>query len=143
MKFEDCKYSKQLAYKKEAFSFGTVYVTEYFLLSEFNEGIHVDHKIASELISRFSNLISKGIKIGYIANRFNSYSFDPQLWVDFNKDYDAFVASAIVTYSNFSYLNASLEKKFFNKSLKRCKNIEEAIGWIMNLKEFKTDINQN
>ncbi|EPR73703.1 hypothetical protein ADIWIN_1340 [Winogradskyella psychrotolerans RS-3] len=143
MKFEDSKYSRHLAYKKETFSFGTVYVTEHFLLSEFNEGIHVDNNIAKELVSRFSNVISKGIKIGYIANRYNSYSFDPQLWVDFNKDYDAFVASAIVTYSNFSYLNASLEKKFFNKSLKRCKSVEEAIEWVLNLEEFKTGINQN
>ncbi|GAA4245071.1 MULTISPECIES: hypothetical protein [Winogradskyella] len=143
MKFEDSKYSTQIEYRKEEFSFGTIYITEHFLLSEFNEGIHVDYNIASELISRFSNFISKGVKIGYIANRYNSYSFDPQLWVDFNKDYDAFIASAIVTYSNFSYLNASLEKKFFNKSLKRCKNIDEAIEWIMNLEEFKTRVNQN
>jgi len=143
MKFEDSKYSKEIEYKKEEFSFGIVYVTEYFLLSEFNEGIHVDHNITAELISRFNDIISNGIKIGYIANRYNSYSFDPQLWVDFNKDYDAFVASAIVTYSNFSYLNASLEKKFFNKSLKRCKSLEEAIDWILNLKEFKTESIQN
>ena len=40
MKFEDCKYSKLLAYKKIEFSFGTLYETEYFLLSELNEGIH-------------------------------------------------------------------------------------------------------
>ncbi|REG87982.1 hypothetical protein [Winogradskyella sediminis] len=143
MKFEDSKYSKEIEYKKEEFSFGTVYVTKYFLLSELNEGIHVDHNITAELISRFNDIISKGIKIGYIANRYNSYSFDPQLWVDFNKDYDVFVASAIVTYSNFSYLNASLEKKFFSKSLKRCKSIEEAIDWILDLKEFKTESIQN
>ncbi|WP_179335138.1 hypothetical protein [Winogradskyella costae] len=143
MKFEDSKYSNQIAYKKEVFSFGSIYVTKHFLLSEFNEGIHVDYDIAIELISRFSPLLSKGVKIGYIANRYNSYSFDPQIWVDFNKDYDAFVASAIVTYSNFSYLNASLEKQFFNKSLKRCKSLEEAVEWITNLKEFKNEINQN
>ncbi|MBU2927220.1 hypothetical protein [Winogradskyella psychrotolerans] len=143
MKFEDSKYSKLLSYKKVEFSFGTLYETEYFLLSELNEGIHVDHHIASELISRFSDLILRGHKIGYIANRYNSYSFDPQLWVDFNNDYDAFIASAIVTYSDFSYLNASLEKQFFSKSLKRCDNLEQAIEWIMNLKEFKKDTNQN
>tara|TARA_R110002049_G_scaffold286873_1_gene468696 strand:- start:1627 stop:2058 length:432 start_codon:yes stop_codon:yes gene_type:complete len=143
MKFEDSKYSKLLAYKKEHFSFGTIYATEHFLLSELNEGIHVDHNIANELISRFSDQISKGTKLGYIANRYNSYSFDPQLWVNFNNDYDAFIASAIVTYSNFSYLNASLEKQFFNKSLKRCINLDQAIEWIMNLREFKNDINQN
>ncbi|SDI61344.1 hypothetical protein [Winogradskyella thalassocola] len=143
MKFEDSKYSKLLTYKKEEFSFGTIYVTEYFLLSELNEGIHVDHHIASELISRFSDHIIKGTKTGYIANRYNSYSFDPQLWVDFNNDYDSFVASAIVTYSDFSYLNASLEKQFFSKSLKRCNSLEQAIEWMMNLKEFENKTSQN
>lgn len=143
MKFEDSKYSKLLAYKKEAFSFGTIYIKKQFLLSEFNEGIHVDHHIASELIARFSDHITKDTKIGYIANRYNSYSFNPQLWVDFNMDYDVFVASAIVTYSDFSYLNASLEKQFFSKSLKRCDSLEQAIEWIMNLKEFKKGVNQN
>lgn len=118
-------------------------MTEHFLLSELNEGIHVDHHIASELISRFSEFISKGIKTGYIANRYNSYSFNPQLWVDFNKDYDAFIASAIVTYSDFSYLNASLEKQFFSKSLKRCDSLDQAIEWMMNLKEFNIETNQN
>ncbi|WP_179337729.1 hypothetical protein [Winogradskyella ludwigii] len=143
MRFEDSKYSKRFTYKKEVFSFGTLYVTEQFLLSEINEGVHVDINIATELISRFNDHIMKGVKIGYIANRYNSYSFDPQLWVDFNNEYDIFVAAAIVTYSNFSYLNASLEKEFFSKSLKRCKSLDEAVEWILDLNEFKIEANQN
>ena len=143
MRFEDSKYSKRFTYKKEVFSFGTLYVTEQFLLSEINEGVHVDINIATELISRFNDHIMKGVKIGYIANRYNSYSFDPQLWVDFNNEYDIFVAAAIVTYSNFSYLNASLEKEFFSKSLKRCKSLDEAVEWILDLNEFKIEVNQN
>ncbi|MBF8150574.1 hypothetical protein ITJ86_11745 [Winogradskyella sp. F6397] len=143
MKFENSNYSKELEYKKVEFSFGTIFKTKQFILSEFNEGTHVDYHIASELISKFSDYITKDAKLGYIANRYNSYSFDPQLWKEFNSDYDIFIASAIVTYSDFSYLNASLEKQFFEKSLKRCSNLEEAIEWIMNLKEFKTEANQN
>lgn len=136
MKFEDCKYSDLLEYKKVCFSFGTVYLTERFLLSEFNEGVHVNYEIAGELVTKFSALIDKKIQVGYIANRYNSYSFDPQLWVDFNNEYDTFLASAIVTYSDFSYLNASLEKQFFSKSLKRCRSLEEAIDWMLQLREF-------
>ncbi|MEP5254937.1 MAG: hypothetical protein ABJQ39_07765 [Winogradskyella arenosi] len=136
MKFEDSKYSDLLEYEKVCFSFGTVYLTERFLLSEFNEGVHVNYEIAGELVTKFSALIDKNIQVGYIANRYNSYSFDPQLWVDFNNEYDTFIASAIVTYSDFSYLNASLEKQFFSKSLKRCRNLEEAIDWMLQLREF-------
>lgn len=135
MKFEDSKYSKLLAYKKVDFSFGTVYATKHFIISEFNEGVHVEYNIASDLISHFSNYMDT--KIGYISNRYNSYSLDPQLWIEFNNDYDTFIASAIVAYTDFSYLNASLEKQFSNKSLKRCNSLEEAIEWMIDLDEFK------
>lgn len=141
MTFENSKYSKHFAYKKEVFSFGTLYLTRHFVISELNEGVHVDHNIASELISRFGEVIKKGIKIGYISNRYNSYSLDPQLWKEFNREYDFLVASAIVTYSNFSYLNASLEKQFFEKSMKRCKSLDEAIEWMMELEELKGVVN--
>ncbi|WP_405570675.1 hypothetical protein [Winogradskyella sp. Asnod2-B02-A] len=143
MKFEDSKYSKRFTYKKEVFPFGTLYLTKYFVVSELNEGIHVDYTIASEIITRCSKYIKKGDKLSYIANRYNSYSFNPQIWVDFNKEYDFIVASAIVSYSNFSHLNASLEKQFFSKSLKRCKSLNEAINWVINLDEFKKEISQN
>lgn len=143
MKFEDSKYSKLINYKKEEFHFGTLYVTKHFMVSELNEGIHVDYEVAGELISRFSEFISTGQKVGYIANRYNSYSFNPQLWVEFNNEYDFLIASAIVSYSDFSYLSASLEKQFFTKSLKRCNSLDEAIEWMMNLEEFKKEINQN
>ncbi|MDN3492090.1 hypothetical protein [Winogradskyella bathintestinalis] len=142
MTFENSKYSKRFAYTKEVFSFGILYATKYFVVSELNEGIHVDYDIASEIISRFSSKINDDTKIVYVANRFNSYSSNPQLWVDFNNDYDFLIASAIVSYSDFSYLNASLEKQFFNKSLKRCNSLDEALEWALNLKEFK-NVNQN
>ncbi|WP_298894838.1 hypothetical protein [uncultured Psychroserpens sp.] len=139
MKFENSKYSKLLEYKKIEFPFGTIYTTKHFVVSELNEGIHVDYTIVSELISKFSEYIRKGIKIGYIANRINSYSFEPQLWLDFNNEYDFMIASAIVSYSDFSYLNSSLEKHFFQKSLKRCHSLDEAIEWMTNLDEFKKE----
>lgn len=142
MKFENSKYSKRLGYKKVEFSFGSLYVTKHFVISELNEGIHVDHSTASELIGRFTDDIQKGIKIGYIANRMNSYSFEPQLWLDFNNEYDFLVATAIVSYNDFSYLNSSLEKHFFQKSLKRCTSLDEAIEWMLSLEEFQKEANR-
>ncbi|MFD2914360.1 hypothetical protein [Psychroserpens luteus] len=139
MTFENSKYAKQIAYKKIELPFGNFYVTKQFVISELNEGIHVDHMIAGEIVSRFSEEIRKDIKIGYIANRINPYSFDPQLWVDFNNEYDFLVASAVVSYTDFSYLNSSIEKHFFSKSMKRCRSLGEAILWMNDLSEF----NQN
>ncbi|WP_033960618.1 hypothetical protein [Psychroserpens jangbogonensis] len=141
MTFENSKYSKLLDYKKVVFPFGNVYITKQFIVSELNEGIHVDFTMVSELIGEFSEDISNDIRIGYIANRLNSYSFEPQLWLDFNNDYDFLVASAVVTYSDFGYLNSSLEKHFFKKSLKRCHSLDEAIEWMMELDELKSEVN--
>jgi hypothetical protein len=143
MTFEDSKYSKLIPYKKVQFPFGTFYLTKHFTISEFNEGVHVDYAIASDIISHFSEEIKRGFKIGYIANRINSYSFDPQLWKEVSDDYDFLVASAVVSYTNFNHLNASLEKHFSEKSLKRCKSLDEAIKWILDLKEFKNKCKTN
>ncbi|SDS28627.1 hypothetical protein SAMN04515667_1834 [Formosa sp. Hel1_31_208] len=140
MKFTDSKYSQLLEYKTIEFSFGTIYTTKQFIISELNEGIHVDYDVAGELIGRFTEEIRNGVKIGYIANRINSYSFDPQLWLDFNNEYDFLIATAIVSYTNFSYINSSIEKHFFQKSLKRCHSLEEAIEWMLKLEEFKSQV---
>jgi len=140
MTFENSKYSKLLDYKKVEFPFGNVFITKQFVISELNEGIHVDFEMVSKLITQFSEDISNDIRIGYIANRMNSYSFEPQLWLDFNNDYDFLVASAVVTYSDFGYLNSSLEKHFFKKSLKRCNDLDEAIEWMLEIDELKQEI---
>ena len=140
MTFENSKYSKLLDFRKLELPFGKLYITKQFLISELNEGIHVDYAMISKLIGKFSEDISNDVKIGYIANRMNSYSFEPQLWIDFNNNYDFLVASAVVTYSDFGYLNSSLEKHFFKKSLKRCQSLDEAIEWMMNLDELKVEM---
>ncbi len=141
MTFENSKYSNLLEYKKVELPYGTFYITKQFVISELNEGIHVNFEMVSKLIAHFSEEISNDIRIGYIANRINAYSFEPQLWLDFNNDYDFVVASAVVSYSDFGYLNSSLEKHFFKKSLKRCKSLNEAIEWMMELDEFKEEVN--
>ncbi|MGB3605883.1 MAG: hypothetical protein WA775_12255 [Psychroserpens sp.] len=143
MTFENSKYSKLLNYKKIQLNFGNLFITKHFVISELNEGVHIDYKLVNELIAKFSEEIGNNTKIGYIANRINAYSFEPQLWIDFNNDYDFLIASAIVTYSDFGYLNSSLEKHFFKKSLKRCRSLDEAIEWMSQLEEFKKEMNQN
>jgi hypothetical protein len=141
MTFENSKYSKLLDYKTVEFPFGNLYITKHFVISELNEGIHVDFSMVSSLISKFSEDIGNDIKIGYIANRLKSYSFEPQLWLDFNNDYDFLVATAVVSYNDFSYLNSGLEKHFFKKNFERCRSLDEAIQWMMKLDVFKTEIN--
>ena len=142
MTFESSKYSSLLDYKKINLEFGTFYITDNFIVSELNEGIHVDHALVSDILSTFSSAITNGLRFGYIANRIHSYSFDPKLWLDFNNDHDYLVATAIVSYNSINYMNATIEKQFFKKSLKRCNSLDEAIEWMQGLQEFDMQISQ-
>lgn len=139
MKFEDSKYFKLIAHKKVEFPFGNFYIADHFLIAELHEGIHFDwHKI-KQVIDFLYEHYGYHKKIGYITNRIASYSIEPQLWIKFHEEYNFIIATATVSYNDFGYKNATLEKLFTKTSLKRCTNLDVAIEWIQNLKE----LNQN
>lgn len=136
MKFEKTSYFKKLKPYKLKLPFGNYYFCENLIVGELFEGIHFDWDMATDLISEIYIFYGENAKICYIANRINAYSIDPQNWLRIEKEHDIFVASAIVVYSTPSYINASLEKHFTKKSIKRCLSLIEAINWVGNLKEF-------
>ncbi len=137
MKFENSIYFKQLDHKALILSFGKFYLLGNFIISEIHEGVHFDWDKIQELAAELINHYGYNISIGYISNRINSYSIDLHLWTNFNKEFGFIVASAIVVHNDLSYMNATLEKQFSGKSLKRCSSLDEAINWIQNLDEFK------
>src|SRR5690606_34526344 len=100
------------------------------IVSELHEGIHFDWGKIEQVISAAAEHYGDTFKIAFLSNRINSYSVEPQLWVDFYKDYNLIVASAIVTYNDFNFKNAILEKHFSQTSIKRCDTLNEAIEWI-------------
>ncbi|MFB9056572.1 hypothetical protein ACFFU9_07410 [Mariniflexile ostreae] len=137
MKFENSKYSKILNYYKLEKPFGNFYLCDNFLISELHEGIHFDWEMIASSMDEVIEYYGKNKSIGYISNRVNSYSMNPHNW---NKVYDIYNilhASAVVFYNDLMYMNATLEKQLSDKSIKRCKTLDEAIDWIMNLNEFK------
>jgi len=136
MRFEDSKYSKELEYKKLEFSFGIFYLCDLFFVAELNEGEHFEWEKINSVMSKVVEFYGNDIKLGYISNRINSYSVDPYSWKKVDKKYGVIIASAIIYYNDFTYKNATLEKQFSKKSIKRCINLDEAIYWIKNLKEF-------
>ncbi|MFS4481425.1 hypothetical protein ACKGJY_00270 [Hyunsoonleella sp. 2307UL5-6] len=136
MKFEKTPYFNKLKPYKLKLSFGNYYFCEDLIVGELFEGIHFDWAMAKDLISEIYIHYGENAKIYYIANRINSYSIDPQNWLKIEKEHDILKASAIVVYSNSSYINASLEKHFTKKSIKRCFSLVEAINWVGNFKEF-------
>lgn len=136
MTFEQSKYFKTLKHHKVKFDFGEFYLFEHFVISELNEGIHFDWEKIQEVTGMSIDYYGDNPKIGYISNRIHSYSMEPPLWLNFIRDYNFIVATAIVSYNDFNYLNATMEKHFFKSSLKRCVSIDEAIEWMLNLEEF-------
>ena len=136
MKFEDSRYSV-LHHLKIERPFGNFYLLDTFFISEINEGIHFDWNMIKDVMDEIITLYKKDIKLGYISNRINSYSLDPHTWNQVDIEYNAIIAGAIVTYNEMTFMNATLEKRFYKKSIKRCASLDEAVEWISNLKEFK------
>tara|TARA_R110002050_G_scaffold243212_4_gene379726 strand:+ start:8982 stop:9395 length:414 start_codon:yes stop_codon:yes gene_type:complete len=136
MHFENSKYSKEFKHKKLEYPFGNFYLCEKFFISELNEGIHFNWDkiqiVMNDLIKHYNH----DAMLGYISNRINSYSINPQSWKQTLEEYNIIIASSIVAYTSFTFYNASLEKTFSKKSIKRCLSLKEAIEWTLNLKEF-------
>jgi len=137
MTFENSKYFNLLKHSKVEFSFGNFYLFDKFIISEINEGVHFDWDKIQQVIAALIDYYGSNLKIGYISNRVNPYSIEPQLWIRFQRDYGFIVASAMVSYTELNYINTSIEKRFSEMSIKRCGSLDEAINWIKNLKEFK------
>lgn len=136
MHFENSLLSQSLTYEKLTLDFGTNYLFENFIIMEVNEGVHFNFDKLNELLTEITAHYGFDKKLAYIANRVNSYSIDPILWSYFDKDDNMLVAASIVTYSNSSFMNASIEKKLASISLKRSSSLEEAIGWVQQLTEL-------
>ncbi len=136
MIFEESKYFKELKNTKVKFSFGDFYLLDNFIISELKEGIHFDWDKIQEVIGMLIDHYGEHPRIGHVSNRVYSYSIEPQLWLDFYKQYNFIVASAIISYTDLNYLNATIEKHFAKSSLKRCFSLDEAISWMNSIEEF-------
>ena len=72
-------------------------------------------------------------RLGYIPNRVNSYSVNPNYWTKVDKNYEIIAASAIVYYNYSNAINAQIEERFYQKPMKLFSNLEEAITWMQSL----------
>ncbi|WP_100615430.1 hypothetical protein [Confluentibacter citreus] len=136
MKFEESNYFNTLKPHKITMPYGDFYFCEKFYLAEINEGIHLDYDKLISLMIELVGYYGKDRKIGFISNRINPYSLDPHVYNKIDQEFNMIAASAYVVYSDLSYMNATIEKRFTKKSLKRCISIEEAVDWILNIKEL-------
>lgn len=136
MKFENSKYFKLLSCSKVEFSFGNFFFLDKFIISELNEGIHFNWDKIELVISAIADHYGDNFKVAFLSNKVNSYSIEPQLWLDFYKEYNFIIASALVTYNEFGFKNATMEKHFSKTSVKRCTTLNEGVEWILGLEEL-------
>ena len=134
MRFESSPYKDQFSFVKKEFPFGVFYLCDSFYISEVHEGIHFDWDCAHQLADLLEEFYGKDAKVGWISNRLNSYSIDPQSCVKFHENYYFLYAGAIVSYNDVNYINATLEKRFSKIKIKRCHSLEQALDWITNFK---------
>jgi hypothetical protein len=136
MKFENSKYFELKHYKLEM-PFGNFYLLETYFISEIKDGVHFDWEMIQAVMDEVIEFYGKNAKIGYISNRVNSYSMNPQTWNKVKKKYNMIVAGSIVAYNPLTYMNADIEKRLSTKTnIKSCLSLEEAVDWILNLKEL-------
>ncbi|SFD33832.1 hypothetical protein [Algibacter pectinivorans] len=136
MTIENYAFFKTYNFTKLEFSFGNFYLSKTFFVGEINEGVHFDWTCIEEAFKKIKVFYGKEAKVAYISNRIKHYSIDPSNWTKVQNSNFRPIASAIVIYNNSSYMNASIEKKFTNISIKRCMSLKEAIDWVENLNEF-------
>ena len=136
MKFENSVYFKDLKPLKIEMPFGNFYLCKKFFVSEMHEGVHFDWELIQKIMVKVVDFYGTNAKVGYISNRINSYSSDPKTWDLVDKEFGIIVGGAIVVYNQMAFMNATLEKRFYEKSIKRCISLDEAVGWINNLQEL-------
>lgn len=133
MKFEDSEFFEHLKPHTLKMSFGTFYLCDRFFVSELNEGIHFEWDKIEAVISELFNYYGEDARLGYIPNRVNSYSVNPNYWTRVDEKYEIIAASAIVYYNYSNAINAQIEEHFYKKPMKLFNDLGEAITWMQNL----------
>lgn len=132
MLFEESLYYKKLNPHIIEMPFGRFYLCDGFLVSELNDGVHFDWKKIKIVMNKVIEYYGNDTKWGYISNRINSYSMDPQTWELVDQTYNGVLRTgAIVYYNKMMFINAALEKRFAPVKVKSFRTLEEAIEWTL------------
>lgn len=107
--------------------FGEISIFDNFIIAVMNEGITItleNHQILFEI----ANENFKNKPFAYITNRINSYSVDPNVYLQTSK-IENLIAFAVVSQSDLSISNAQFEKQFLTKPHKSFNKLIDAINW--------------
>ena len=111
------------------FSIGSIYFNEHYVITNFKEGINIDHQSYKE-VGLFIKSYYNGKDFGYIANRENSNSINLKDASFFNDAFPNLKAYAIVVYNTFTIRIFEIEYHFFHQNRQTIKVLNEAIDWV-------------
>jgi len=134
LKVEESKY-KDLYQKKISLHYGNFYIFDTYVISEISEGVHFNWALAEGVINLvYEHFGSRDIKVAYISNRINNYTVHAQDWLNFYKERHHLEAFAVVAYSKLGLMNVILEKVFSQVRLKKFRDLDSAVEWVLSLK---------
>jgi len=139
MKFIDSEACKELGkdYTLLSLENGNFYFYKNLVIVEINSGVNFTFESSRELIE-FTIKFYDWKPFGYISNRVNSYSSDPQDYQKVNNYITNIVSFAAVTYTMTGKNFTILEKKFCKKPFQNFSNLSDAVKWTIEQVESKT-----
>lgn len=109
--------------------YGYYYFFEDFIIAEINQGVSYNWEAAKDIIEAAYKHYGNDISVCYITNRVNKYSVNPADWLKFFKQEHTLNGYAIVSYTERSWINATLEKLFLNTKVEHFTDLKQAIKW--------------
>lgn len=139
MKFTDSETCKELGkdYTLLSLESGNFYFYKNLVIVEINSGVNFTFESSRELIE-FTIKFYDWKPFGYVSNRVNSYSSDPQDYQKVNNYITNIVSFAAVTYTMTGKNFTILEKKFCKKPFQNFSNLSDAVKWTIEQVESKT-----
>ncbi len=125
---KDVSYFNNIREVRE-FEFGVFYFFDSLVISEINEGVFFQWKMAEKAVKASKEFYGENQPIVYISNRINNYTVAPTDWLKFYSNRHQLKHYSVVGNTKGSLPSTLLEKMFFNGSLQQFDDLEEAIEW--------------
>ena len=113
--------------KTLTFDFCEMTIYDKYVVVVMKEGVNITPSHNNVLIDVTKTYYSKKSFV-YITHRINSYSVDPQIYLETAK-IENLKGFAVVSKNYKAKVNAQIEKMFFNKPFEIFTNLENAFSW--------------
>ncbi len=113
------------------YNFGIAEIHDNYMIMKMNEGITVNSEI-NKILTDLAIDMFEGRPFGYITRRENSYSVDPNVYLETSK-IENLVGFAIVSKEKIHITTVEVEKLFLNKPMKVFEELKGAIAWVQSI----------